>query len=82
MKHTLGRLRLVGSPAELIPAERERHAIDPLELSEDAALHLAKLPDLHRDPFDRILICQAAVHGLALVTPDDQIRRYPVVTVW
>ncbi len=82
VKFALGRLRLDGAPTELIPAERERHGIDSLDLGEDAALHLAKLPDLHRDPFDRMLICQAAVHGLALVTPDEQIRRYPVVTMW
>ena len=82
VKSALGRLRLEGTPAELIPAERERHGIDSLDLAEDAALHLTKLPDLHKDPFDRMLVCQAAVHGLALVTPDEQIRRYPIVTVW
>jgi PIN domain nuclease of toxin-antitoxin system len=40
--------------------------------------HLATLPSLHRDPFDRILIAQALQHGLTLVTVDDAIRAYPV----
>jgi PIN domain nuclease of toxin-antitoxin system len=82
VKVALGRLQLAGSPTELIPAERRRHGIETLELEEAAALHLTKLPDLHRDPFDRMLICQAAVHGLVLLTPDEQIRRYPVATAW
>jgi PIN domain nuclease of toxin-antitoxin system len=40
------------------------------------------LPHLHRDPFDRMLVCQAIAHGLTLVTPDEAIRRYPVRTMW
>ena len=82
VKSALGRLRLDDAPDELVPAERERHGVESLDLVENAALHLTKLPDLHKDPFDRMLICQAAVHGLALVTPDEQIRRYPIVTMW
>lgn len=45
-----------------------------------SALH--GLPELHRDPFDRILIAQAQAEGLALVTSDDQVRRYAVKTLW
>ena len=82
VKFSLGRLLLDGTPAQVIAEERERHGIESLDLTEDAALHLTKMPDLHRDPFDRMLICQAAVHGLALVTPDEQIGRYPIVTLW
>jgi PIN domain nuclease of toxin-antitoxin system len=43
---------------------------------------LSALPDLHRDPFDRILIAQAAAEGFTLVTSDEQIRRYAVKTIW
>ena len=43
---------------------------------------LSALPDLHRDPFDRILLAQAVAEGLALVTSDEQIRRYAVKTIW
>jgi PIN domain nuclease of toxin-antitoxin system len=44
--------------------------------------HLESLPGIHRDPFDRLLICQAIEHGLAIVTPDGHIRQYPVKTLW
>ena len=41
-------------------------------------MHLATLPPLHRDPFDRMLIAQALQHGMKLVTVDDAVRAYPV----
>jgi PIN domain nuclease of toxin-antitoxin system len=43
---------------------------------------LAGIPDFHKDPFDRMLIAQAAAEGLTLVTNDVQIRRYSIKTVW
>lgn len=43
---------------------------------------LAGLPDIHKDPFDRMLVAQAAAEGLALIASDDQIRKYSVKTVW
>lgn len=51
-------------------------------LREQATLYLPKLPDLHRDPFGRILICRAIVNGLCLLTPDPLITRYPVHSQW
>ena len=45
---------------------------------EDSVSHLAELPAIHRDPFDRMLICQAMEHGLTIVTVDNAIRAYPV----
>ena len=43
---------------------------------------LAALPDLHRDPFDRILIAQAVAEGVPLVTSDRQISAYPIRVIW
>jgi len=43
---------------------------------------LRGLPELHKDPFDRILIAQATAEGLCLVTGDDQVRQYMVRTLW
>lgn len=82
LKHRLGRLPLPLPPDELVPAQRAAHGIDRLDLDETAALHVAKLPDLHRDPFDRMLVAQALAGGLVLLTPDAAIRQYPVRTVW
>jgi PIN domain nuclease of toxin-antitoxin system len=82
VKHALGKLPLPEAPERYVPEQRRARGIDPLPLDEDAALHLARLPMLHRDPFDRMLICQALIAGLTLVTPDPDIARYPVRTLW
>jgi PIN domain nuclease of toxin-antitoxin system len=82
VKHRLGRLPLPEPPDVFVPAQRTAHGIEPLGIDEEAALHVAKLPDIHRDPFDRLLVAQALVGGLVLLTPDDPIREYPVRTLW
>ena len=81
-KHNLGRLPLPEPPQNFIPAQRKQHHIDPLPLEEEATLYLTRLPSYHRDPFDRVLICQSIVHGLVLLTPDEAILQYPVRTAW
>ena len=53
-----------------------------LPIDEESALHVAKLPALHADPFDRMLVSQAIVHGLAIVTPDPLVTQYPARTLW
>ena len=82
LKNSAGKLPLPEPPVRYVPSERIRHGIEPLPLDEEATLHLSKLPALHRDPFDRMLICQAIAHGLEIVTPDPAIAQYPVRTLW
>lgn len=82
VKHGLGKLALPEEPGTYLPRQRQRHGIDPLPLAEGAVAHLPKLPALHRDPFDRMLICQALEHQLCLATPDPLILAYPVKCVW
>jgi len=82
LKESMGRLRLPEPAARYVPSRRERNGIEPLPLDEESVLHLRKLPALHNDPFDRMLVCQALVHGLALLTPDEAIARYPARVVW
>jgi PIN domain nuclease of toxin-antitoxin system len=82
VKHALGRLPLPNPPDQFIPTQRELHGITTLPLDEEATLYLSRLPSLHSDPFDRMLICQALAQGLILLTPDEEITRYPVRTIW
>lgn len=79
---SLGRLPLPKPADAYIQRQRERHGVDFLALDELSALHLLRLPALHQDPFDRMLVCQALVHGLTVVTPDHLISQYPVRVVW
>jgi PIN domain nuclease of toxin-antitoxin system len=82
IKSGLGRLVLPGPPDQLIPAERRARAILPLPIDEESALHVSRLPALHGDPFDRMLVAQAIVHGLTLLTPDPLVTQYPARTTW
>lgn len=82
VKHRLGKLPLPDLPARYVPRERERHGIAALPLDEADTLMLDRLPPVHTDPFDRLLVCQAIQHGLTLLTPDAQIHRYPVAVQW
>jgi PIN domain nuclease of toxin-antitoxin system len=61
--------------AQLLGAE-----VLPIRASHVGAV--ARLPEIHRDPFDRILVAQAIAEGLPLVTCDGQIAAYPVRVIW
>jgi PIN domain nuclease of toxin-antitoxin system len=78
IKHQLGKLPLPEPPSVFLPAQRERHRIASLPVDEASVVRLADLPPLHRDPFDRMLVCQALCCRLMLATLDDAIRAYPV----
>jgi PIN domain nuclease of toxin-antitoxin system len=82
VKHARGRLSLPDAPERYVPDARTRHGIDPIAIDEECALHVSKLEALHRDPFDRLLVAQAIVHGLTIATPDPLIRQYPARSMW
>ena len=54
----------------------------PVHVREEHVTELLLLPRLHKDPFDRILIAQARVENMPLVTPDELIRAYDLRTIW
>jgi len=82
VKYSIGKLPLPSDPVRFVPAQREAHAISVLEITEEAALHQSRLPVLHRDPFDRLLVSQSIVQGLTIVTPDPLIAQYGCRTLW
>lgn len=78
VKHQLVKLPL--PPETYLPFQRQNHHILSLDINEATIAFLPKLPTLHRDPFDRILICQALQHGLTIITVDAALNAYPVLT--
>jgi PIN domain nuclease of toxin-antitoxin system len=78
VKYKIGRLPLPQSPESYLPIQRERHQISSLHLDEASVSQLANLPAIHRDPFDRMLICQALQHSLTIATVDEVIYSYSV----
>ena len=74
---------MLPEPAQVfLRRARTLHKIESLNLDEEAIVQLPHLPPLHRDPFDRMLVCQAIAEGMAILTPDELIRQYPVRTIW
>lgn len=82
LKYSLGKLPLPNPPEQFLSTQRARHNIEPLPLEEVATDHLPKLPVFHKDPFDRMLICQAIQHELTILTPDPLITQYAIRTIW
>jgi PIN domain nuclease of toxin-antitoxin system len=82
IKWQTGKLTLPNRPSQFFADLRSGPGITPLPFDDDSALQLLKLPRLHSDPFDRMLICQAIEHGLTIVTPDALIQQYPIKTLW
>lgn len=82
VKYRIGKLPLPIPPDQFIPKERKRHLVNPLDLSEKDTLHLCKLPTPHKDPFDRMLVCQTIEHSLTIITPDPLITQYPIRYLW
>jgi PIN domain nuclease of toxin-antitoxin system len=78
IKYQLKKLLLPYPPETYMPQQRDRHKIASLELDEQSVAKLAGLPALHRDPFDRMLVCQAIAGNMTLVTVDSALRSYPV----
>jgi PIN domain nuclease of toxin-antitoxin system len=77
VKYRLGKLPLPHPPESYLPTQRARHQIASLSLDEASVGHLSILPAVHRDPFDRMLVCQALEHGLSIVTVDPVFGAYP-----
>ncbi len=82
VKNRLGKLPLPDTPEAFINEQCEKHFIENISLENNAIFHLTALPNYHRDPFDRMLICQAIEHELTLLTSDELITQYPVKTAW
>ncbi|MBM3237871.1 type II toxin-antitoxin system VapC family toxin, partial [Candidatus Poribacteria bacterium] len=78
IKYQLGKLPLPKPPENYLPIQRKLHQISSLSLDEVSVSQLANFPPIHRDPFDRMLICQAIKYGLTIVTVDNVICNYPV----
>jgi len=81
IKQSLGKIRFDASMQELAALCRE-HDIQILDIRPVALERIRTLPDMHRDPFDRLLVAQALEKDLVIVTRDRIIPQYKVKTIW
>ena len=82
IKYQIGKLPMPEEPAVILPREIARYDFTRLALSDAAIFGLSQLPPIHRDPFDRLLVSQARLAGLVLVSPDKIFAKYPVDHRW
>jgi PIN domain nuclease of toxin-antitoxin system len=82
VKATLGKLHLPAPPEVYVPDRMVRHRFDGLAIDVRHCLRAAALPLIHRDPWDRLLIAQAQIEDLPIVTMDPLIAQYDVETIW
>jgi len=82
IKWELGKLPLPEAPTTYVPARMRTSAVDGLAVAHAHSLRVSELPRLHRDPFDRLLVAQAQLERMTLVTGDEAIRAYDVELIW
>ena len=78
IKYALGKLEIPDIPARWVSASLLKLDAHPLDITQRHALAVAALPYPHHDPFDRLLVAQAAMEGMTLLTTDRIFRKYPV----
>ena len=77
-----GGLSLPDEPRRWIATRMQAFGVRSLTVTPEHAAEAAMLPPIHRDPWDRILVAQARVEAVPLLTIDSRIRRYDVETIW
>ncbi len=82
IKHGSGKLRLPDPPGRFLERSLQLFELEALPVTFTHALRVETLPDYHKDPFDRILIAQAQLENLTILTRDEIFTRYPVQTLW
>ena len=82
IKSSLGKLHLPSAIERYLPEQIALNGFETLEISLRQTMATAKLPLLHRDPFDRMLAAQAIEKDLAIVSADAVFERYGVTRIW
>jgi PIN domain nuclease of toxin-antitoxin system len=82
LKSAAGKLRLQSDPAAFLSAMLAANQVRTLPISDSHVLWTAGLPELHRDPYDRLLVAQAQIERIPILTSDPLIRKYAVETIW
>jgi PIN domain nuclease of toxin-antitoxin system len=82
IKAGIGKLSLPGNLESFVFEQMSINSINSLPVRMAHALYVYELPDYHRDPFDKLLVAQARMENIPILTSDQQIARYPVKTIW
>jgi len=82
IKYSIGKLPLKKDPQQWLPDVVLKMGLKQLPIAQRHALRVSHLPEHHKDPFDRLLIAQALLEDMSLLTPDAAIKKYRVPVIW
>lgn len=82
IKYSIGKLEIKKDPEKFIREEIQEANFQILEIKLNHLFPLTKLPDFHKDPFDRLLISQSQTENIPILTNDPLIKKYKVKTIW
>jgi PIN domain nuclease of toxin-antitoxin system len=82
MKYRTGKLPLPEAPHLWIPVRRDFFKLEPLAITEGVIYRSGRLPDSHKDPFDRLIAAHAIEHGAVLVSPDHPLSDLGASRIW
>jgi PIN domain nuclease of toxin-antitoxin system len=82
IKFQINKLKLPDKPEVYVPNQIKENLLEVLPIEMKHVLNIYNLPDIHKDPFDRLLISQSQLEKLPILTKDKKIKKYSVKTIW
>lgn len=82
IKWSMGKLTLPDQPYSFVRQQLEINNFSPLPIQMNHGLYVHELPEIHKDPFDRLLIAQSIIENLLLISTDAVLKKYPVSLLW
>ena len=82
IKTKLARLKIKGEFESFIIEQLSTNSFVPLSITISHSLYTERLPQIHKDPFDRIIIAQSKLEDLPLISKDKKIRKYKLAMIW
>jgi len=82
LKYRTGKLPLPQAPRYWIEEQARLQNIEILDLARESLYRSTELPELHNDPFDRLIAAESLVYNLAVISPDEPFKAYGCKTIW
>ena len=82
IKCKINKLQLPNNPDIYLPHQVAENSLKILPIGMNHTVNVFNLPDIHKDPFDRLLISQSQLEKLPIITNDEKIKEYPVDIIW
>ncbi len=82
IKSQLGKIKLNIPLAKLVEGQQNSNGLLLMPVNASHVYALGNLPSIHKDPFDRMIVAQARVESLCLISHDSTLKKYPVDIMW